>query len=162
METFQASAMKTRRIDKGQGLVEFALVFPILILFIFGIIEFGRMLAIFSSVSAATREGARYAGSVGSNGGIPHYQDCDGIRAAVGRVSLFADPSIVIEYDTDGSGGVYCPNGTSVDPISVSLGTRITVTVISPYQPILPIGLPDMQVKSEMTRTVLTGIPAEE
>lgn len=43
----------------GQGLVEFALILPILILIFMGIIDFGRAIYAFNSVSNAAREGAR-------------------------------------------------------------------------------------------------------
>jgi Flp pilus assembly protein TadG len=45
---------------KGQALVELALVLPILILLLFGIIEFGRILNAYIMVSNASREAARY------------------------------------------------------------------------------------------------------
>jgi hypothetical protein len=46
---------------KGQALVEIALVLPILLLLLFGIIEFGRILNAYIMVSNASREGARYS-----------------------------------------------------------------------------------------------------
>jgi Flp pilus assembly protein TadG len=45
---------------KGQTLVELALVLPILLLLLFGIIEFGRILNAYIMVSNASREAARY------------------------------------------------------------------------------------------------------
>jgi Flp pilus assembly protein TadG len=45
---------------KGQALVEMALVLPILLLLLFGIIEFGRILNAYIMVSNASREAARY------------------------------------------------------------------------------------------------------
>ena len=41
--------------------MEFALVFPILVILIFGIVDFGRAIFIYSVVQDAAREGARYA-----------------------------------------------------------------------------------------------------
>lgn len=46
---------------KGQALVEFALVLPILLILVFGIIEFGRVFNAYIVVSNASREGARQA-----------------------------------------------------------------------------------------------------
>lgn len=46
---------------KGQALVEMALVLPILILILMGIIEFGRVLNAYLIITNASREGARYA-----------------------------------------------------------------------------------------------------
>ncbi len=44
----------------AQDLVEFALVFPVLMLLLFGIIDFGRIFHVLIAVSNAAREGARY------------------------------------------------------------------------------------------------------
>jgi Flp pilus assembly protein TadG len=47
--------------ERGQALAEFALVLPLLLLLIAGIIEFGRAWNIKQAVTDAAREGARYA-----------------------------------------------------------------------------------------------------
>ncbi len=47
--------------DRGAGLAEFALVLPILIMILFGIIEFGIAFNRAQAVEAAAREGARLA-----------------------------------------------------------------------------------------------------
>ncbi|MEW5762999.1 MAG: TadE/TadG family type IV pilus assembly protein [Bacillota bacterium] len=46
--------------EKGQAVLEFALIIPILLLFLFGVIEFGRVFSAQLTVNAAAREGARY------------------------------------------------------------------------------------------------------
>jgi Flp pilus assembly protein TadG len=48
---------------RGQALVEFALVFPLLLLLVFGLIDLGRLVYANNALSEAAREGARY-GSV--------------------------------------------------------------------------------------------------
>jgi Flp pilus assembly protein TadG len=45
--------------DRGAAVVEFALVVPILLMLVFGIIEFGRLYSIQTSITAAARAGAR-------------------------------------------------------------------------------------------------------
>jgi Flp pilus assembly protein TadG len=50
----------------GQGLVEMALVLPLLLLLFMGIIEFGRVLGSYIVINNLAREGARY-GVVGHN-----------------------------------------------------------------------------------------------
>ena len=50
-----------KRRTRGQGLVEFALVLPVLLLFIFGIIEFARIFYSWLIVTNAVRTGERYA-----------------------------------------------------------------------------------------------------
>jgi Flp pilus assembly protein TadG len=51
----------TRRNERGQALAEFALVLPLILLFIAGIVEMGRAWNIKQAVTDAAREGARYA-----------------------------------------------------------------------------------------------------
>ncbi|MSR29869.1 MAG: pilus assembly protein [Gemmataceae bacterium] len=46
---------------RGAAAVEFAIVAPFLILLVFGIVEFGRMLMVLELVSNGAREGARKA-----------------------------------------------------------------------------------------------------
>lgn len=50
-----------RRQARGQGLIEFALVFPLMALMLFGIFDFGRAVYAFNTIANAAREGARVA-----------------------------------------------------------------------------------------------------
>jgi hypothetical protein len=50
-----------RRCRRGTAAVEFAVVAPLIFLFFFGSIEFGRMLMIMHSLESASREGCRVA-----------------------------------------------------------------------------------------------------
>jgi hypothetical protein len=56
------------RAERAQSLVEFALVMPMLLILLFGIIDFGLGLRAYISAASATREGARYA-AVGNPAG---------------------------------------------------------------------------------------------
>ena len=58
--------MKSLRNNKGQALVEFAIVLPILLLLVMGIFQFGMMLNSYLTIENASREGAR-AGIIGSS-----------------------------------------------------------------------------------------------
>ena len=49
------------RDERGAGLVEFAFVLPLFVLFVFGIVEFGRAYNAKVTLTAAVREGARTA-----------------------------------------------------------------------------------------------------
>ncbi len=46
--------------QRAQSLVEFAIALPVLLLLIFGVIEFGRMLQAWMAVQNAARFGLRY------------------------------------------------------------------------------------------------------
>jgi Flp pilus assembly protein TadG len=52
---------KGRRRERGQGLVEFSLVFPVFILLLFGILDLGRAIYAYNTIADAAREGARVA-----------------------------------------------------------------------------------------------------
>jgi Flp pilus assembly protein TadG len=52
----------TRKIARGQELVEFAIILPVLFLIIFGTIDLGRLFFAGVSITNVAREGARYAG----------------------------------------------------------------------------------------------------
>ena len=60
---------KLRKTERGQALVEFAIVSIVLLLILFLIIEVSRVLWAWITVQNAAREGARYAvtGSVSSD-----------------------------------------------------------------------------------------------
>jgi Flp pilus assembly protein TadG len=52
-------AVATRRA--GAAVIEFAVVVPVLLMFILGIVEYGRMLMVAQVTTGASREGSRYA-----------------------------------------------------------------------------------------------------
>lgn len=49
-----------RRAERGQGLIEFAFVAPVLLALVFGIFDFGRGMSANVTVTNSAREGARY------------------------------------------------------------------------------------------------------
>lgn len=50
-----------RRAQRSQAIVEFAIVAPILLLLIFGIVDFGRVIYVYVTLNQAVNEGARAA-----------------------------------------------------------------------------------------------------
>jgi Flp pilus assembly protein TadG len=59
--------MKILKNEKGQSLVEFAILLPLLLLLLMGILEFGIMLNAYLSINNSAREGARLGIVDGSN-----------------------------------------------------------------------------------------------
>ncbi len=57
--------MKSLKNQKGQALVEFAIILPIILMLVMGILQFGMMLNAYLTIENASREGAR-AGAIGS------------------------------------------------------------------------------------------------
>ncbi|MGQ9824605.1 MAG: TadE/TadG family type IV pilus assembly protein [Desulfotomaculales bacterium] len=52
---------KAKRREKGQALVELALLLPVLLLLLGGIVEFGRIFHAYLVITSASREGVRSA-----------------------------------------------------------------------------------------------------
>jgi Flp pilus assembly protein TadG len=79
---------KLLRSGTGQSLVEFSLILPVLLILVFGIIDFGMGLRSYISLTNATREGARFA-AVGNPAGT-YPGDCDGATTTtvIGRVCV--------------------------------------------------------------------------
>src|SRR4051794_25961321 len=69
--------MGLRRRSRGQALTEFALVFPILAMFLFGIIVWGLGVFYQQQVENAAREGARYAAIHSSEAQCPTVSNDD-------------------------------------------------------------------------------------
>lgn len=151
-------------LEKAQGMVEFALVLPILLLVILGIIGFGHMFFSYSATVSASREAARYGAAAGISGSSFRFQDCDGIRAAAVRAGLFAgvantEASVNISYD-EGPGTAQfgsCPVG-GTGP-NVALGDRILITVVVPYRSIVPlVNIPSFNLTATTRRTIVRSL----
>jgi len=79
------------RSERGTALVEFALVAPILLLLVFGIIEFGRVLNAYNDLTQLAGQGARAAAvsrnpdgtAVGAVSGTVDDADCGGQTTSI-------------------------------------------------------------------------------
>src|SRR4051812_41410238 len=60
-----------RRLGRGQGLVEFTLVLPIIMLVLLGAIDFGRLMQARVTAEAATRAGAHWGAGILANATQP-------------------------------------------------------------------------------------------
>jgi len=162
--------------ENAQTMVEFALVFPLVLLIVYGIIEFGRLLFIYSSTTSAAREGSRYGAAAGdafenSPQLQPHYADCDGIRNAALRSGRFAGlttDNVTIGYD-HGPGSAFpeageCPPYDQDGMDLINSGDpyfydRIVVEVVTRYEPIVKLpGIPGFDIRSQNARTILSNI----
>ncbi len=88
-----------RRSSAGQSIAEFALVVPILLLLVFGIVEFGLIVKSWQVVTDAAREGARVA-VVGTTPGVAadSVDAADAVRQALNRGGLDgADATVALE-----------------------------------------------------------------
>ena len=154
-----------RKRFNGQAMAEFALVLPLLLVVVFGLLEVGRLLFTYASVTNASREAARYGSAYGLNtSNVPRYQDCDGIREAAKRTGFLLglqDEDILIYHDTgpgDTSPTLYCDGIASDTSIVFSCGDRIIVTVEEDFAPVASlVPLDPMSFDSTSKRT-FTGI----
>ena len=103
--------------EEGQALVEFALVMPILLLMILGIIDFGRAINYWNSETSLANVAARYV-SVGTlpttgpcpnEGTISAYMTCAltnqyGITTVTGSANGLVGPTYCVSVPTDSSG----------------------------------------------------------
>ncbi len=101
----------SRRKRIGAAVVEFAVVAPIFLLFVFGLIEYGRMVMVQQVLTNASREGARVAVLEGSTetdvvGAVVNYCAASQIAITEDDVSIPQDPA------TAGNG----------DPVAVTVG----------------------------------------
>jgi Flp pilus assembly protein TadG len=101
--------------EKGQSLVEFALVLPILIMLLFGIVDFGRAFHAYLTIDQAGREAAR-AASIGKD------------SATVRGIAKNQGTSIGL---TEGE--------VNVSTDSRTPGTDITITITYTYNLITPL-----------------------
>lgn len=150
--------------QRAQGMVEFALAIPIFLVLAFGIIEFARMVVVYSSVFSAAREAARLGSAVGdSPNGLPFYRDCDYIRAAAQRAGMMAgiEPgNIDIRYD-HGPDDLRAWEDKPVcsNTAVVALGDRVVVRVNADYVPLVGlVNLAPVNVVSTDARTIVTGV----
>jgi len=117
--------------EKGQAAVEFALVLPILLMLILGIIDFGRILYTQNALTSLNQQAARYTSinySAGDN------------------------TNLVIQYVTNNPGTLDTSafkkadnsNGINVTPTSITSGSQVKVTLtykiyyITPFVNMIP------------------------
>lgn len=140
--------MNERRRLWGQGLVEFALLLPVLLLIMVGTIEFGRILFIYTNINNAAREGTRY--------GMVHPKDQNGIiNHVTDRLELVSPSDIFMNITYDRG------PGTAPIPVDqVFSSARVIVTLQYTIQPLTPLMRPfmstGMMLRAENRRTIQT------
>lgn len=109
---------------RGASAVEFALVLPVMTLFVAGIIEFGWFITQTLDVSRAARDASRYGASVYEARDVPP-----------GTLSIPAAESFAREI-LDGA-GVACGEGCSVQArVETTPFETVTVEITAPYEPL--------------------------
>ncbi len=144
---------KVKSKTRAQSMVEMALILPVLLLILFGLIEFGRALFIYTVVSNAAREGARQ--------GLVAPTDQVLIReAAYSRAILIPTNTLTIDISYDGG-------EASVPPHTPLLKGQDRVVVQVTYQfsmitPIISSIFPPIDIHFLSARTYSPGARARK
>lgn len=117
--------------ERGSELIEFAIALPVFLIFVFGIIEFGRAILIFGTTAHLAREGARYAIVRGEESG---------------RAATQAD---VVTYVNSRAGGLTDLTVTATWPDgNQRFGSVVEVRVTRPFGVIVPLPIGPITLSS--------------
>jgi hypothetical protein len=105
-----------RNTDSGASAVEFALVLPLLLMLVFGIVEWGLAFGRIHSMEAAAREGARLA-SLGRD-----VQEPEVVARARGAASVLIDPD-ELDVTVTPSGSAFCAAQGDLVTVEVRLSS---------------------------------------
>ena len=169
----QTRHSQDRDKSRGQAMVEFALVAPMLFLLILGTIEAGRFIFHYEVLNHATREGARYAIVHGADSTCPsgpppfgQVNNCDltgdNVKAAVqkaamdlaGQGDLFVHEPVWTNRSTPAN-----PSPGDASTGTNARGEYVTVFLDFTYKPLISyvvdVGvLPDIDISAESTLVI--------
>ena len=123
---------------RGAAVVEFAVVAPVLIILVFGMIEFGRAIMVQQVIVNATREGARAAVVEG---------------AALADVNTAIDTQLNASSITSPTVAFSVDGATVGDPTVGSSGDAIGVTVTVNYSDVTWLPVPSFLGGTQLTAT---------
>lgn len=151
---------------RGQALVEFAFIFPLIALLVFGFIDVGRAAFTANTLTNAARQAARVA-AVNQLDPVAGPWQClanhpvedplnpgwtfRGCAVAAGATAGLKAADVTVAYAA--------PPGSSLKCVTeINVGCIVTVTVTASYVPITPIA---GQIIGPMTMTGTSSIPVE-
>jgi Flp pilus assembly protein TadG len=128
MRRFRLSRLKN---DSGAELIEFAIVFPIFMVVVAAILDFGFLFQRYEVITNAAREGARM-------GSLPGYADTD-IRGrvrnyltAAGLMATVPDSDIPITRGTE-----TLPSGLVIATVKVGVNYPSAFVLMAPFAPLI-------------------------
>ena len=155
----------TRRHSRGQGIVEFALILPILLTFLGVAIDFARIYQVWITLQGATRDAAEYV-ATNSDSATTAATDakrvvCTQTSHLVGfvpgpgvpptSIETCTNPTVVVTSFTRSTSA---PGATATNP-----GAKVTIQVSMPFRTLIP--YPFLQgawtVSSTQTYSILQG-----
>lgn len=128
--------MRSQKGRAGQALVEFALVLPILLLFIFGIVDAGRLIYTYNTVANSARDGVRVAivnqSATGTN-------TCDTTSPTAHAVGCAVASGLALQIDPTDVSVTYRNASDTGACASMSIGCLAVVTVTGHFQALTPV-----------------------
>lgn len=122
------------RGERGGAAVEFALIAPLLLLLVFGIVDFGWMLMKANLVSNTTRDAARMASLAGT------YDEIESSVEASLESSGIDPADVDVVISCTNASGSNCDNSPGSYDANATSGSTVTVTVTYTHDWITPIG----------------------
>jgi Flp pilus assembly protein TadG len=116
LTTLRRKIIRNRR---GQALVELALVVPVLLALVFGIVEFGRLFSAYMTIQHAAREGARL--------GVLGATDAE-IASRVYANSPTLDPALL---SVTVSPGITLRTPGSIMTVSVAYSFQVVIPIVN-------------------------------
>ena len=146
------------RDERGAVIVEFALIFPILMLLVFGIVDFGWTIERGNVVNNVTRDAARVA----SLGGT-YAQIQSSVTTGLADYDITAPgPDVRISITCANPDGTTCTGTASSYDATVTSGSSIKVQVLYTHRWITPVGtMCDLVADSCAGNTILITRTAE-
>ena len=143
---------RRRRGSDGQSLVEFALVLPLFLLLFFAIVDMGRAVFVYNSVTNAAREGARLA--------IVNQDTASITNRAKQQVSIAetVNPSVTVSFfvaNTDGTA-----SATACPASAPYFGCVAVVSFETTFRPLTPI-IGNIVFKNGVTLTATSSLTVE-
>jgi len=127
--------LTNKKMQSGQSLVETMLTLPIVLLIMFGTIEFGRGLITMSQVVNQTRAALRYGVGVGY-GTEGNYLDCTAMESIAGDVFFASDYAVTISHDLlDGNPPQACNVSSESD---IDGGDLLVIESTGEFRSVIP------------------------
>jgi Flp pilus assembly protein TadG len=125
---------RVRLGDRGAAAVEFALILPLLLLFLFGVVQFGFLFSVYNTMTHAAREGARGMA-------VEQLNEADGELLTRARLSVYGglpftvvtdapDPSVSTDLDVTVAVSVPMADAMFVDVLGLADGQTISTQVV--------------------------------
>lgn len=97
----QTTSLRCRKTRLGAATVEFAVIAPLFVLLLFGMIEFGRLVMVQQVITNASREGARravveQATTADVTSAVQTYLNNGGIKASAATVTVDPNPPTLV------------------------------------------------------------------